>query len=63
MSEVKFKNRYNNKVIGVDVYETLDIDVQWDYDILLPNTWEYDRQDSNFNDETTVSGTETPDRD
>jgi len=63
MSEVKFKNRYNNKVIGMDVYETLDIDVQWDYDILLPNTWEYDRQDSNFNDETTVSGTETPDRD
>jgi len=63
MSEVKFKNRYNNKVIGVDVYETLEIDVQWDYDILLPNTWEYDRQDSNFNDETTVSGTETPDRD
>jgi len=63
MSEVKFKNRYNDKVIDMDVYETLDIDVQWDYDILLPNTWEYDRQDSNFNDETTVSGTETPDRD
>jgi hypothetical protein len=63
MSEVKFKNRYNDKVIDMDVYETLDIDAQWEYDVLLPNTWEYDRQNSNSNDETTVSGTETPDRD
>ena len=62
---VKFKNRYNGKIINMDIYEKLSIDAQWDYDILQPDTQEYaehERLLDGIND-VSVSGANEIDRD
>lgn len=52
--EIKFKNRYTDEIIDMDTYEKMSIDAQWDYDILQPDSWEYE-EDSEYDTNNGIS--------
>lgn len=61
--EVKFKNRYSGKIIDMNTYIEMSINAQWDYDIVPIDSWDYDKITTDTNDEESLSGAETPNRD